>query len=197
MSFMQNLRERVLAHPGRIVLPEGSDPRVVRAARTLVDEKLVTELFLLGTPDEISKAASEAGVSLDGIRTENPADSPRLDEFTEAYYELRKHKGITLQKARFMMEDVLSYGAMLVARWRWYGRRRHPCDGEDVLRASIMIVRPAGMGKRSPPVLPIVPNCSYGANGPSSTRTAAPSPTRMPRNWPTSPLPQPLRVASF
>ncbi|HPH02727.1 MAG TPA: phosphate acetyltransferase [Spirochaetota bacterium] len=167
MSFMQNLRERVLAHPGRIVLPEGSDPRVVRAARTLVDEKLVTELFLLGTPDEISKAASEAGVSLDGIRTENPADSPRLDEFTEAYYELRKHKGITLQKARFMIEDVLSYGAMLVARGvadGMVGGAIHATA--DVLRASIMIVRPAeGMKTVSSCFAMIVPNCSYGANG--------------------------------
>jgi phosphate acetyltransferase len=167
MSFMHTLEQRVLAQPGRIVLPEGSDARVVEAARILVDKKLVSELILLGTPDEINTAAAQAGVTLEGISIENPEDSPRLEEFTEAYFELRKHKGITMQKARYMVEDVLSYGAMLVACGYADGMVGGAIHATaDVLRASIIIVRPAeGMKTVSSCFAMIVPNCSSGANG--------------------------------
>lgn len=167
MSFMQNLRDRVLASPGRLVLPEGNDPRIVKAARTLVDEKLVSEIVVLGTPAEIEKAAAEAGVSLSGIVTENPETSARLEAYAHEYYELRKHKGMTVEKAHFMMEDVLSFGAMMVARGDvdgMVGGSLHATA--DVLRASIVIVKPApGMKTVSSCFAMIVPNCAYGASG--------------------------------
>lgn len=167
MSFMETLRAKVLEKPGRLVLPEGNDPRVVRAARTLVDEKLVTELYLLGNPEEINQVARQAEVSLDGIRIENPEASSRIDEFADAYYELRKHKGVTPQKARYLVEEVLSYGAMLVARGYADGMVGGAVHATaDVIRASILIVRPAaGMKTVSSCFAMIVPNCSYGANG--------------------------------
>ena len=167
MSFMQNLRDRVLASPGRLVLPEGNDPRIVKAARTLVDEKLVSEIVVLGTPAEIEKAAAEAGVGLSGIVTENPETSARLEAYAHDYYELRKHKGMTVEKAHFMMEDVLSFGAMMVARGEvdgMVGGSLHATA--DVLRASIVIVKPApGMKTVSSCFAMIVPNCAYGASG--------------------------------
>jgi len=167
MAFMQNLREKVVRSPGRLVLPEGNDPRVVQAARTLVDEKLVTELILLGSKEELEKASAEAGVSLQGIRAEDPAKSPLLDEFVSHYYELRKHKGITMDKARCMMDDVLAFGAMLVTKGYvdgMVGGAAHATA--DVLRASITIVKPAsGISTVSSCFAMIVPNCQYGAGG--------------------------------
>jgi len=167
MAFMQTLREKVLARPGRIVLPEGNDVRVVAAARILVDEKLVAEATLLGAEELVRAAAREADVSLDGVRIVNPADSPLLEEFAAHYYELRKHKGITLEKARYMLDDTLTFGAMMVAKGYadgMVGGAAHATA--DVLRASITVVRPAaGISTVSSCFAMIVPNCKYGADG--------------------------------
>ena len=167
MAFMERLREKVLAAPARLVLPEGNDPRVAAAARTLIDEKLAREIVLLGTEDEIANAAREASVTLGGIETVNPATSPRLEEFVTHYYELRKHKGITEQKARYMLDDVLTFGAMMVAKGYVDGMVGGSVHATaDLLRASITVVKPAaGIKTISSCFAMVVPNCSYGAGG--------------------------------
>lgn len=167
MSFMENLEKKVLARPGRLVLPEGYEPRVVKAARELVDRKLVTELFLLGKEDAIAAAAREASVSLSGITLLDPAAAAWRAAFADDYYELRKHKGLSREAADKAMDAVLNFGAMMV--------RRDLVDGmvagsvhatADVLRSSITIVRPAaGMKIVSSCFAMIVPGCPYGEGG--------------------------------
>jgi phosphate acetyltransferase len=168
MAFMQKLREKVLARPGKLVLPEGSDARVVTAARTLIDEKLAREIVLLGTEAELANAAREAGVSLDGLTCINPETAPQLDEYVEYYYDLRKHKkGFTMDKARYMLEDALTFGAAMVAKGYVDGMVAGAVNATaDVLRASIIVVRPSpGIATVSSCFAMIVPNCPYGADG--------------------------------
>jgi phosphotransacetylase len=69
---------------GRVVLPEGNDARIVAAARRLADES-IAQPIILGKPDKVEAAAVEAGVTLAGIETVNPADSEQIARYSEAY----------------------------------------------------------------------------------------------------------------
>ncbi|HEX9204432.1 MAG TPA: phosphate acetyltransferase [Candidatus Deferrimicrobiaceae bacterium] len=114
MDFLARLRALASRQGKTIVLPEGEDPRVVAAARTAADSG-VARPVLLGRPDGIGAAATKAGVSLSGIPTENPADSPRLGEFASLYWTLRRGKDVrTPEEARRTVAQPLSYAAMMV-----------------------------------------------------------------------------------
>jgi len=167
MSFMQKLREKVLKNPGKLVLPEGSEPRVVQAAGDLVEQKLVTELTLLGKEEDIRKAATEVNLSLEGITCIDPEQSDLHDSFTDEYFELRKKKGISREDAAAAMRTVLNFGAMMVRRDLMDGMVAGSVHATaDVLRAAITIVGPAAEMKIvSSCFAMIVPNCEYGAGG--------------------------------
>ena len=96
---------------GRIVLPEGDDPRVLIAARRLLDEKLARPI-VLGKRELIEEAASEAGASLDGIELVHPAESDALDRYADQYCSQRS---IAQRVALRMVNNRLVYGGMMVA----------------------------------------------------------------------------------
>lgn len=107
-----------LAHKAReskqhIVLPEGEERRILQAAEALSDKHMV-ELTLLGRPDKIREKANEHGLNLNGVKIVDPANSPLRDAYVQKYYELRKHKGITLDNAGDAMLDVNYFGTMMV-----------------------------------------------------------------------------------
>ena len=79
-----------------------------------MDEQLATQVVLLGNRDDIQKAADSEGVSTKDLLLLDPNASEWIDEFTEEYYTLRKHKGITPQEAREGITEVLKWGAMMV-----------------------------------------------------------------------------------
>ncbi len=95
-----------------VVLPEGDDPRVITAARKLVDEGLARPI-LLGSPDVVRPAAQQAGVDLQGITLIDPTASELFDSYVQAYVQRREVKeGI----ARRMLKKPLFYGGMMVAQ---------------------------------------------------------------------------------
>jgi phosphate acetyltransferase len=96
------------------VLPEGTEPRTVKAARILVDEKLAASVTLLGKEGDIEKLAADAGVKLEGIKIMNPASESIIEKYAHEYYELRKHKGMTEEQAKIDIVDPLRWGAMMV-----------------------------------------------------------------------------------
>jgi len=96
---------------GSVVLPEGKDPRIVAAARRLKDEA-IAEPIVLGTPDQLTTAAADAGTSLDGIRTFDPRASERLDDYAAQYAQRR---GLAVRAARRMLARPVFYGGMMVA----------------------------------------------------------------------------------
>ncbi len=93
-----------------VVLPEGSDARVIAAARRLVDEQ-IAEPIVLGTPQEIDKAAAQAGVSATGLRTANPADAESFDSYASAYALERR---LNERVAKRMVARPVFYGGMMV-----------------------------------------------------------------------------------
>jgi len=97
----------------RIVLPEGYDDRILRAAGRLLRRR-VADLTILGDEARIRSRAAELGVDLSAAELLNPKDSELCDKFAEQYAEMRKHKGVTLERAREIMADGSYFGTMLV-----------------------------------------------------------------------------------
>jgi len=164
MDFIGQIRTKARSLNRTIVLPEGNDERIVKAAEIITKEG-ISKVVLLGDPDEISEVAGD--INLAGVEIINPKDSPKLEEYTSKCYEMRKEKGVTKQDALEIMKDPLYYGNMMV--------RRGDADGlvagalnttGDVLRPAFQIVRTSpGTSIVSSAFIMIVPNCNLGADG--------------------------------
>jgi phosphate acetyltransferase len=113
IMFEYELVERAKAAGKHIVLAEGDDDRVLRAAEILL-RRGVVELTILGDPDEVRARAAALGVDVSGAELVDPATSPLRDDFAAQYFELRKHKGATEESALDAMSDPNYFGTMLV-----------------------------------------------------------------------------------
>jgi len=111
--FLHQLMEKAGADPRHIVLPEGGEERIIRAAGSLL-RRGVVKLILLGDKTEILHTAEKIQVNLEGAELVNPAESEWLDDFAATYAELRKHKGVTAQQAHDTMIDPTYFGTMMV-----------------------------------------------------------------------------------
>ncbi|MBI1350078.1 MAG: phosphate acetyltransferase [Actinomycetales bacterium] len=113
LMFSFGLLDRARANRQRIVLPEGTDDRILQAAEELVQANVV-DIVLLGDPQAIQASAVASGVDLTGMEIIDPVTSPLRQEFASAYADLRAHKGVTLEAAFDTMADVSYFGTMLV-----------------------------------------------------------------------------------
>ena len=113
LMFEYELIERAKRKRQHIVLPEGNDERILRAAEILLRREVV-EITLLGAEDEVRQRISALGLELDGAQVIDPAQSPWHAEFAAELVELRKHKGLTEVQARDLMQDATYFGTMMV-----------------------------------------------------------------------------------
>ncbi|WP_427870513.1 phosphate acetyltransferase [Leucobacter luti] len=113
VMFAYELFERATAADAHIVLPEGGDDRILRAASTLLARGVV-RLTLLGAEDAVRKRGGELGLTLDAAEVVDPATSPLREQFAAEYARLRAHKGVTLERAREVMGDGSYFGTMMV-----------------------------------------------------------------------------------
>ena len=113
--FQYNLLKMAQSRRKRIVLPEGTDERILRAARDLIQIQAV-DITLLGNIAEIRKKVDLLGIELDldTVQIIDPMDSPDAADYANTLYELRKHKNMDPATARDLMEDVSYYGTMMV-----------------------------------------------------------------------------------
>ncbi len=111
--FEYKLMDQARKHLMRIVLPEGTEERIIRAAEAL-QARQTAHLILLGDAEAIKEKARSLSVNLDGIDIINPATYPKFQEYAETYAELRKKKGITLEEAQDRMLDTTYFGTMMV-----------------------------------------------------------------------------------
>lgn len=116
MDFIENVRTKAKELQRTLVLPEGTEPRTIEAARVLVDEGLAGKVVLLGAKTEVEAAAAGVDTSLERIDVLDPAVSDSVEEYAREYHELRKHKGMTLDEARGGIVDPLRFGAMMVRK---------------------------------------------------------------------------------
>jgi len=113
IMFEYELIERAKSDRRHIVLPEGNEERILRAAEILHRRDAV-QLTLLGEKDEIQQKIATLGLDLKNVNIENPMSSEMLDEFAETYFQLRHHKGISREFAQDMMTDGNYFGTMMV-----------------------------------------------------------------------------------
>jgi phosphate acetyltransferase len=114
LMFEHTLIERARQERRRIVLPEGGDERILRAAEILLRRR-VADLTLLGDEAEVRGVAAQLGVDISGARLLSPADTELRERFAQEYAQRRAHKGITVDAARDVVSDLSYFGTMMVA----------------------------------------------------------------------------------
>ena len=142
MSLMNQIVERAKANKQRIVLPEGTEERTLKAANQLLADE-VAELILIGNPDEIMGLAKEWGLENIGKATIiDPINHPKKEEYAQLLCELRKKKGMTIEEARALVEKPLYLGCLII--------KAGDADGQvagaqnttgDVLRPALLIIK--------------------------------------------------------
>ncbi len=166
VGVMERIYARARAAQSTIVLPEGADPRIVRAAAEVVTRGLATPV-LLGDPETVLRAARESRVDLSGIEVTDPAESPKRREYADLLYELRKEKGLTQGEAYRLAGEALYYAVLMV--------KAGDADGEvsgaahstaDTVRPALQVLKTLpGRKLVSSFFIIIVPGSPYGENG--------------------------------
>jgi phosphate acetyltransferase len=117
MRFIAGIVEKLQRHPKRIVFPEGTEPRVLQAARQFHSLHLGVPI-LLGERPRVKAVAESLNISLEGIRVIHPAESDDFDAFVQRFLLLRRGKGVQEREAREAMLKPNYFGAMMVAMHR-------------------------------------------------------------------------------
>ncbi|MCO7272596.1 phosphate acetyltransferase [Cellulosimicrobium cellulans] len=113
LMFEYELLSRARADRKHVVLPEGDDDRILRAASTLLGRQ-VAELTILGEEPKVRARAAELGLDIDAAHVVSPHDPGLVERFAAEYARLRAHKGIRLEEARERVQDVSYFGTMMV-----------------------------------------------------------------------------------
>ena len=167
MDLLQQIVERAKSNKQRIVLPEATEERTLRAAdKVLADE--LANIILIGNPDEINKLAAEWGLHNIGKATIiDPENNPKSEEYATLLAELRKKKGMTIEQARELVKNPLYLGCMII--------KTEGADGQisgalsttgDTLRPALQIIKCSpGITCVSGAMLLITKQPQYGENG--------------------------------
>ena len=112
-ELMRIMMHKAQSNPKRVVFPEGSHEKILRACNVLIEEKIATPI-LLGRSEAIHRAAAELGFALDGAVIVEPESSSRRDEYVKELYRLRQRRGLTLAAAEELILDRNIFGSMMV-----------------------------------------------------------------------------------
>lgn len=167
MDLINEIVERAKANRQRIVLPEGTEERTLKAANQILTDA-VADLVLLGNPDEITGLAKEWGLGNIGKATIiDPENHPKKEEYAELLCELRKKKGMTIEEARKLVVDPLYLGCLMI--------KAGDADGQlagarnttgNVLRPALQIIKTSpGITCVSGAMLLLTHAPEYGDNG--------------------------------
>lgn len=161
-AFIDSMLTRAKADKQTIVLPEGNDERTLEAAQIILS-KDIANIIILGD----SKAIEASPYCLEGARIVDPRTDECRTVYAEGLFELRKHKGMTIDQAASMMDDVIYFGTMMVKMGDADGMVTGACHAtSDVLRAALQILKTApGTKLVSSFFVMVVPDCDYGQDG--------------------------------
>jgi len=164
MEFIDSIIEKAKMGNKTIVLPEAKDRRVLEAAAELLDRGIV-KVVLIGDEHEISKTAE--GLDISNAQIVNPETDSRFDDYANTFYEMRKNKGMTLEKAKETMKAVNYFGVMMVKKGDADGMVSGAIHSTaDTLRPSLQILKTApGTKLVSSFFMMVVPDCEYGEQG--------------------------------
>ncbi len=142
MQLFEKLTENARQHKQRIVLPEGNEPRTLKAADRIIDDDLA-EIYLIGDPIEIKRMAAELNLkNISRAVIVNPADEAVIDRYAPLFYELRKKKGITDEEARLTTANPLYLGCLMVKAGDADGQVAGAMNTTgNVLRAAFQVIK--------------------------------------------------------
>ena len=166
MSFIEDIKNKAKQNIKTIILTESEDKRVLEAAQKVKKEGFAN-IILIGNEGEANKLAKENNIDISGIPVINPQTSDKFEEYANAFYELRKAKGMTEDKAREMLKDNMYFGTMMVKMGDADGLVSGACHSTaNTLRPALQILKTApGTKLVSAFFLMVVPNCNYGESG--------------------------------
>jgi phosphate acetyltransferase len=140
MDIITKIKEKAKLKKKRVVLPEGSEKRMIQATKKILAEGLA-EVTLLGDENKISELSKSYQLNLKKVKVIDPSTSSEFDKYAEEYYHLRKKKGITQKDAKKIIINPLYYGAMMVRKGEVDGSVAGSVNTTgDVLRAAIQII---------------------------------------------------------
>ena len=166
MSFIDNMKQRAKKDIKTIVLPEGNDIRTIKAVEKVLKEKFA-DIIVLGKKDDILNIAKGNNINIDGVKIINPIEDSRYNKLVNDFYELRKAKGMTLEKAKETLKDETYFGMMMVKEGLADGLVSGACHStSNTLRPALQILKTApGTKLVSAFFIMVVPDCEYGENG--------------------------------
>lgn len=167
MNLLDQIMERAKANLQRIVLPEGTEIRTLKAADIILKEK-AAKLILIGNEEEIKRLAVENQLTnIHQATIVDPETNPKMTEYTNLLFEIRKSKGMTMEEAEKLSKDPLYLGCLMI--------KNGDADGElagaqnttgNVLRPAFQIIKTLpGIKVVSGALLMFTPTSQYGENG--------------------------------
>ena len=168
MKFIESIKQRAKENKKTIILPEPEDQRVLEASSKVVIQGFAN-IILLGDEYKIKEDAKKFNINIEGITIVNPQTSAKSKEYKEKLYELRKHKGLTIEQAEELIKQPIYFGMMML--------KDEECEADglvsgaahstsDTLRPALQILKTAPNTKLvSAFFVMCVPDCEYGENG--------------------------------
>lgn len=165
-QFLDNMIAKAKANKKTIVLPEGFDKRIVKAAADASAQD-IADIIILGQKDEICKIAAQENCDISKVKVVNPLEDEKFQVYADALFEMRKAKGMTEEQAVELMKNPLYYGVMMVHMSDADGMVAGACNAtSNVIRPALQILKTApGTKLVSAFFMMCVPNCPYGENG--------------------------------
>ena len=143
MTFIEEVKNRAKQDIKTIVLPEGEDVRVLQAASIVKKEKYA-DVIIVGEEEKVCLLAKENAIDLTDISIVNPNTSEKFSQYAQKLYELRKQKGMTLEKAKELLQDNIYFATMMLKEGECDGLVSGACHStSNTLRPALQILKTA------------------------------------------------------
>ncbi len=164
MNFLEQTIQRAKSDKKTIVLPESTDIRTIEATAMILEQG-IANVVLVGNEGDIKKLAGNLDIS--GAKIVDPLTSEDFDDYANTFYEMRKAKGVTEEKAKETLKNPLYYGVMMVKKGHADGMVAGAVNSTaNTLRPALQILKTApGTKLVSAFFVMSVPDCEYGHNG--------------------------------
>lgn len=166
MSFIEEIKTRAKKEIKTIVLPEATDIRVLEATEKICKEDFA-KVILVGQEEEILNKAKINNIDISKASIIDPLKAEEYEEYVNAFYELRKHKGITIDQSKQLILNPVYFGIMMVKLGKADGLVSGAIHSTaDTLRPALQILKTAPDTRLVSTVsIMVIPNCNYGENG--------------------------------